>query len=277
MREVISMWSNTRMIVLTAICAAAYAAILLPFKGLVIIPGLTEVRPGGAIPVVLSFLFGPAAAWGAAFGNIIGDALGGMLTPVSIFGVIGNFFYGFLPYNLWRAFMGYKNPSRSGAKGWGLLVLIYMTSCMTIGSIIGWGGDLLKFTPFAALGLIITVNNFIAAATIATILLALLYERVRGLGLLYFQVMGQDEEDFSDGRAQETMEGRPMKKRARLGAVLCIVGAAVAFFSGLFISAEALQVGYGAAAFASQVKGSFAVIGGMAPGLLILIIGLLLL
>ena len=75
MRELFTMWQNTRMIVMTAISAAAYVAVLLPFKGFVIIPGLTEVRPGAAIPVVFSFLFGPAAAWGTGFGNIIAETL----------------------------------------------------------------------------------------------------------------------------------------------------------------------------------------------------------
>ncbi|TMA35458.1 MAG: QueT transporter family protein [Deltaproteobacteria bacterium] len=65
------MWGNTRMVVLTAICAALYAAILIPFKVVPLIPGITEFRPANAIPVVCSFLFGPAAAWGAAFGNLL--------------------------------------------------------------------------------------------------------------------------------------------------------------------------------------------------------------
>jgi len=60
------MWSNTRMVVLTAISAALYAAILIPFKVVALIPGITEFRPANAVPVVCSFLFGPAAAWGSA-------------------------------------------------------------------------------------------------------------------------------------------------------------------------------------------------------------------
>jgi len=32
MAELFRMWSNTRMVVLTAICAALYAAILIPLK-----------------------------------------------------------------------------------------------------------------------------------------------------------------------------------------------------------------------------------------------------
>ena len=38
------------MVVLTAICAALYAAILIPFKVVPLIPGITEFRPANARP-----------------------------------------------------------------------------------------------------------------------------------------------------------------------------------------------------------------------------------
>ena len=52
------------MVVLTAMCASFYAAVLIPFMVVPIIPGVTHFRPANALPVVCSFLFGPAAAWG---------------------------------------------------------------------------------------------------------------------------------------------------------------------------------------------------------------------
>jgi hypothetical protein len=91
------------MVVLSAVCAAVYAATMIPFKVLVIFPGLAEVRPAAVFPVVFSFLFGPAGAWGAAFGNVVGDMLGGMLGPGSLFGFLANFAYGYIPYKLWEA------------------------------------------------------------------------------------------------------------------------------------------------------------------------------
>ena len=42
MRELVTMWRSTRMVVLTAICAALYAALLIPFKVIPIIPGVRE-------------------------------------------------------------------------------------------------------------------------------------------------------------------------------------------------------------------------------------------
>jgi len=74
-RELVTMWRHTKMVVLVALTAAVYAAILIPFKGIPLIPGITEVRPANVVPVVFSLLFGPAAAWGSAIGNLIGDLL----------------------------------------------------------------------------------------------------------------------------------------------------------------------------------------------------------
>ncbi|MBM3476735.1 MAG: QueT transporter family protein, partial [Armatimonadetes bacterium] len=85
MRDVLAVWRNTRAIVLVALSAGVYAAVLIPFKAIPLIPGITEIRPANAIPPVLSLLFGPAAAWGCAIGNLIGDFFGS-IGPGSAFG-----------------------------------------------------------------------------------------------------------------------------------------------------------------------------------------------
>src|SRR6185436_251507 len=137
------MWRSTRMIVLTAISAALYAAILIPFKVVPLIPGITEFRPANAVPVVCSFLFGPAAAWGAAFGNLIGDFFGG-LGPGDLFGFVGNLCYGLVPYLVWQSVTD-ADPVPRSVGGWlGLLAVIALaaTLCATI---VGWGLHLLGF------------------------------------------------------------------------------------------------------------------------------------
>src|SRR6266436_5244998 len=100
MHELRLMWRNTRMVVLCTLSAALYAAVLVPFKVVPLIPGVTELRPGNAIPVVCSFLFGPAAGWGSAIGNMIGYFFGGV-GPGDIFGFFANLAYGYIPYKVW--------------------------------------------------------------------------------------------------------------------------------------------------------------------------------
>ena len=101
MKEVFTMWKHTKMVVLVALSAALYAALLIPFKAIPLIPGITEVRPASALPVVFGILFGPAGAWGSAIGNLIGD-LGGTLGLGSLFGFVGNFMFAYVPYKVWQ-------------------------------------------------------------------------------------------------------------------------------------------------------------------------------
>lgn len=186
MKEIVGMWRSTKMCALVALTAAVYAAALIPFKPIPIIPGFTEIRPASVLPVVCSLLFGPAAAWGAAFGNMVGD-LFGTLGPGSLFGFVGNFLYGLLPYKLWRALGG----GRSIGSGRDLAVfsLVCWTSASACGLTIGWGVDLLGFVPFGALGNIIWINNFLVSTVLGPVLLRLLWRRAERWGLLYAQIM----------------------------------------------------------------------------------------
>lgn len=100
MKEVFTVWKDVLMVAFTVVIAAIYTAGLIPSKGLVLVPGFTEVRPGVAFPVAFSLMSGPAAAWGSAIGNLVGDAFGGTLTWGSPFGFLGNFFMGLVGYKL---------------------------------------------------------------------------------------------------------------------------------------------------------------------------------
>src|SRR5438309_8677752 len=188
MRELFAMWSNTRMVVLTAICAALYAAILIPFKVVPLIPGITEFRPANAVPIVCSFLFGPAAAWGAAFGNLIGDFFGG-LGPGDLFGFLANLLYGLVPYAVWEA-LSAADPVPRGPASWvGLLAVIALaaTLCATV---VGWGLQTLGFHPFTVLGTLVLVNNLVVALVLAPFLLTVLHPRIRHARLLYRDLLG---------------------------------------------------------------------------------------
>ena len=174
MKELLSMWKYTRMVVLVALCAAVYAAVLIPFKIAVpLVPGFTEIRPANALPIVFSLLFGPAAAWGAAFGNLIGDFFG-TLGLGSLFGMIGNFLYGHLPYRIWRR-ISPESPSLDTGRQILRLVFITLVASGACGLTIGWGVDLLGFVPFAALGTIIVLNNFVIAAILGPLIMRVLY------------------------------------------------------------------------------------------------------
>jgi energy-coupling factor transport system substrate-specific component len=187
MRDIFLMWKETRMVVLTAVTAAVYAAVVMPLKIATIIPGFTEIRPGVAFVVFCSFLFGPAAAWGAAFGNLISDFFG-TLGLGSIPGFAGNFLFGLIPYKVYRT-LASDSRFTSSPRNWAAAMAAIFLAALTCGFTIGWGVDLLGFVPFHILASVISLNNALLAGILVPILLKILYERSRKWGLLYQDIL----------------------------------------------------------------------------------------
>jgi energy-coupling factor transport system substrate-specific component len=224
MREVFTMWRHTKMVVLVALTAAVYAAILIPLKGIPLVPGITELRPANVVPVVFSILFGPAAAWGAAFGNLIGDFFG-TLGLGSIFGFVGNFFYGLVAYKLCGKMgpLSSKEPmeARTGRQIAEYLLLAFLAS-VACAAFIAWGVDLFGLVPFGVLGPIITLNNFLAAAIIGPFLLRLLSPRARRWNIVWTEIMEPDEISRSS--------------RPWIGALMMWIGGVGALVVGVLVS-----------------------------------------
>ena len=256
------MWRHTQMVVLVALSAAIYAAVLIPFKGFTIIPGFTEVRPANVFPFVFGLLFGPAGAWGAAIGNLIGDFFG-TLGIGSIAGFIGNFFLGFLPYKMWGSFFRRgENMEQNVNSGKKLAVYIAITilASAVCALWIAWFNDLIGFVPFAALGSIITVNNAIAGLVLGPVLLLVLYPRVKRWGLLWTEIMEPDEV--------------PASRLQRLGNVLMWVGGLGGLIVGLVLGLGFFEQGLAAAGFAPDAGGATGVVIGLAllPFLVLIVV-----
>lgn len=128
---------------------------------------------------------------------------------------------------------------------------------------IAWGNDLLGNVPFAALGVIITVNNAIAGLVLGPFLLLILYPRVKKWGLLWTEIMRPDE--VSAARLQI------------LGAALVWVGGIGALVLGLALGLGLYQQGLAAAGFASGGAGGLAIGLGLIPFLVLIVAGSLML
>ncbi len=192
MKEIFSMWKDTKMVVLVALSAGIYAAVLIPFKGFVLIPGITEFRPASALPVVLGLLFGPAGAWGAAIGNLIGDFFGS-LGIGSTFGFVGNFLFAYVPYKLWRN-LGLVSkedmePNLKSSKQIIAYIVVSILGSAACALFIGWGLEILGMVPFAALASIITLNNSIPSIILGMPLLIVLYPRIKKWDLLWTDII----------------------------------------------------------------------------------------
>ena len=195
MKEVVTMWGHTRMIALVVLSAALYAAILIPFKGFQILPGV-DLRPSTVIPPVVAILFGPAGAWGCAIGNLVGDFFG-TIGVGSIFGFIGNFLFAFAAYKLWYQlpFISSDNEPviNSGAKfvKW---VVVCIGGAAALTSSLSWGvSGVLSLLPYPVFSTIVFPNNLVAALILGAPLLALVYRRLKRAGLIFTDIMAPDE------------------------------------------------------------------------------------
>ena len=216
MREVWRMWQYSTMVVLTVLTAGIFAAILIPFKGIPLVPGVTELRPANVIPVVFGLLFGPAGAWGAAFGNLIGDFFG-TLGVGSFFGFWGNFLAAYLPYKMWR------NLPVGGLTchlpRFILAVLLGAAGCALV---VGFGLEAVKLLPFSVIAVAVFINNALIALILGPLLLRLLEPRVSRWDLYWRELM--DPEDCPPGPAP------------RLGLALVWLGAGGGYLLGLALS-----------------------------------------
>ncbi|MEM0440876.1 MAG: QueT transporter family protein [Candidatus Caldarchaeum sp.] len=229
MKELIRMWSHTQMITAFIVSAGLYAALLFVFAALPIwiIPGVTAVRPGNAIPPFTSLLFGPAAAWGSAVGNLIGfDILGGALTIGSIGGFIGNFFLGLVPYKLWHRLFK-EEPHCRTLSSLAKFEFVILTHAGVVALIIPYWTELVGFVPFTPLAFIIFFNELVSAGIIAPILMVLVYPRAKKAGWLWTDVM--------KGYQYTPTEVKSYHK----------LGAALVFFSGVIGLWITILVGLG--------------------------------
>jgi energy-coupling factor transport system substrate-specific component len=250
MKEIFTMWRHTQLVVLVALSAAIYAAVLIPFKGFPIVPGYIELRPANAFPIVFGLLFGPAGAWGAAIGNTIGDFVGGTLTLGSVGGFVGNFFLALLPYKLWSVFFRRDENMETNVdsgKKFGVYILVTILASTVCAVIIAWWVDLLGLFPFRLFFVLVFFNNAIMASVLGPILLLALYPRVKRWGLLWTEII--EPEEVSSSRLQRT------------GAILVGVGAIGSVVVGLIIG------------FFQQALGGVGTALGLFPFLVVILVG----
>ncbi len=181
------------MIAITLLTAGLYATSLYPLKGYTFLGGYADFgRVGVGIPIAFSFLFGPAAVWGTAIGNIIYDTVNANANPASVFGFIGNFLLGCVPYNLWRTITA-ENPDLRSLKKVALFTATAVSACAFCGLVIGLGFYWLGYAPFMPTALIIAATNALWAVIVGGAVLALSYGFISKRKLLYTDVMKLEE------------------------------------------------------------------------------------
>lgn len=194
MKAAFNMWADTRMVILSGVCAAVYGAALIAFKTAIpIIPGITEVRVGNIFPMPFGLMFGPAGAWGAAMGNLLGDVFGGTLGPGSVAGVLGNFLLGYLPYTMWTPWKGTLGQWEAKSKAfWIRYTIIAFVSSAACATVIGIWVHTLGLVPFRVLAPVITLNNTMASMIGALLLLNVFPTVKNHLHLFWIDIMAPE-------------------------------------------------------------------------------------
>jgi energy-coupling factor transport system substrate-specific component len=190
MLDIIAMWRHPKMIAYFAITTALYAALLYPVSQFSLF-GLQEdyLRIAMFIPASFAFLFGPAAAWGTAFGNLIFDAASGNgLTVASAFGFVGNFLVAYIPYMLWSKVTS-DQPDMRSIKKVAIFMALIGAACIICGLIIGWALLYLFQLPFVMTTFTIIGSDTLWAILLGPIVLAASYHYLSKRKLLYKDIM----------------------------------------------------------------------------------------
>ena len=139
-----------------------YVALLVPFKQIQLLGGFADFRISAIFPVMAGLLMGPAGAVGCGVGNLIADVFG-TLNAASLFGLVGNFLFAFLPYKLWHTLIPlnrHKLCYLYSADSLLKYLLITAFSVVTSMSVIGASGEFLG---------LFTYNSFLRTTVLCNI------------------------------------------------------------------------------------------------------------
>jgi energy-coupling factor transport system substrate-specific component len=230
LQEILSPFRQKKTLLQIGLCALVFIGMAVPFKVMVLIEGLTEVRPVNAVPVVAGLLFGPAGAWGCAAGNLIAD-LFGTFSKGSVLGFIGNFIAAYLPYKLWHMFKKGEAPNAKSFKNIGIYVFISAVGALSTAILIACGLDVFFGLWSPQLFAIICLNDF-------------LFPLFLGLPVL---IVLTCEDNKVAAYLPPGQTGTSMLKNASLAlSVVSAVSLSVMVFLGLAMSGSLLMLAFGA-------------------------------
>ena len=139
------------------ITLAAFLILGISFKVMVLVEGLTEVRPVNAIPPVAGLICGPVGAAACGIGNLLAD-MAGTFSASSAIGVIGNFLAAYLPYRLWYLFSD-EEPNLHSGRNIAKYCMISAICAMTVSWILTFGLYILQGVWMEQIYVYVFFNN----------------------------------------------------------------------------------------------------------------------
>lgn len=183
MHELLEVWTDRKGIANIAMTGLLYALLLIPFNQLHWTIAGISIRPAAMLPIFSGIIFGPAAAWGLAIGNIAGDFFGSW-SMMSVFGFLVNFLMPYLSYLVWHRLMeGHEFRVNRTSVGYYLLVSFTITTvCMFL---LACSGTIFFGRPFESKFISYLGNNIIWSMTAGTALFGLALEPAIRWRLVY--------------------------------------------------------------------------------------------
>jgi energy-coupling factor transport system substrate-specific component len=184
MSDVFSAWSSTRKLVLIPMVAAIYAVaqiVLAPLSP-VLIPGVLEFKLSNVLTMAFGVLFGPAGAWGVAFGNVVGDLFTGNFALGSVFGFLSTFVVAYVGYRAWALLRPVPTVRRPPLNTVGAVVsyaLAAVVAAAAAAVTLAWGLELLGIAPYHVIANVL-LANFVIGSWIGAAVYALLRTQVDG-------------------------------------------------------------------------------------------------
>lgn len=132
--------------------AAVYFVLSLPFTSFKFPDGFSELRLTGLLPAAAGLLYGLPGALACAVGNLVSDIVSG-LDIYCIFGFLGNFLAGWLPYKLWHTLFAGKGEEIHYVDSAGTVLkfaLVCAISACGEAGVIAAGGQMLGGFSFAS-------------------------------------------------------------------------------------------------------------------------------
>ncbi len=235
MKDIFTMWKHSKLVIVTAVVSAIYAALLIPLKGIAL-PGGVEARIVTVLVPAIGILFGPAGAWACAIGNLIGDFFGNM-SAASILGFVGNFFYAYMSYKVWYMMKDCKLNLKTNAKlKVPNFILGVLLSDVAVALWVAWGaGAVFGNAPFSLLFGIIFLADLFLPLVLGLPLLLLVSKRIEKWDLTFTSIMNPEDV-------------RTNTKTNILGLILIIVGLGGGVAIGYYISlVKGVSIGAGVA------------------------------
>jgi energy-coupling factor transport system substrate-specific component len=186
--------------------------------------------------MVFGLLFGPAGAWGAAFGNLIGDIFG-TLTWRSLFDFFRIFLLGYLPYAIWTTLKPIADGQREPAvwRSWVLYILIALISSAASSVVFATLLDVLGFAPYTILVIMIAILPIFGNLIGGILFLAVNGVIKRRLGLIWWDML--DEQDIG-----KPLAGTIGAWLVTAGALVGIAGALIGFGPSYILAGQASGV-----------------------------------